>query len=287
MLYNRTFWRGFPDTWEEWMPIVVAITTAIALHQIINFLFNRTTRRHNLQRQSYTLIKHILYALIYTAATAVVVYNIKPLQQMALSLLAGAGFLAILLGIAAQQAFANIVSGIFIIIFRPFKVGDMIEISDSLIGLVEDITLRHTVIRNFEHRRIVVPNSVMGSEIIVNSDIRDFRIRKHFNINIDYVSDFEKAMRILEEEATRHPLCRDNRNRQEIESGEPIVPVKFIGFNNYAINIRAWIWTNNADDAFEIACSLNTIIKKRFDEEGIQLALPRQIVSIYPPPESK
>lgn len=280
MQYSRTFWRGFPNTLEEWMPIIVAITTAIALQQIINFFFNRTTRRNELNRQSYTLIKHILYALIYTAAAVVIVYNIPPLRQMAISLLAGAGFLAILLGIAAQQAFANIVSGIFIIIFHPFKVGDLIEISENLIGMVEDITLRHTVIRNFEHRRIVVPNSVISSEIIVNSDIRDYRIRKNFNISISYDSDFEKAMLILQEEATRHPLCRDNRNKQEMEQNEPIVPVKLISFNNYATNIRAWVWTDNADDAFELACSLNIIIKKRFDNEGISFALPHQI-NIY------
>lgn len=278
-MLSKTFWGTIPDTWEEWTPILVAIVTAILLKKLVQFLFERSERRHDLRGRGYSLIKHSLYVLIYSAATIVVIYNIPPFRQIALSLLASAGILAIVLGFAAQHAFTNVVSGIFIILFKPFKVGDIIEISDHLVGVVEDITLRHTVIRNFEHRRIVVPNAEMSKEIIVNSDIRDARIRKHYNVNIAFHSDVEKAMEIIAEEATRHPLCIDNRDAEQIAANEPIVEVKLIGFNNYALNLRAWVWARNAEDAFDMACNLNLIIKKRFDEADIQLALPHHIIS--------
>ncbi len=276
---SKTFWRTMPDTWEEWTPIFVAIVTAILLKKLVQFLFQRSERKHELRGRGYSLIKHSLYVLIYCAATIVVIYNLPPLRQIALSLLASAGIVAIILGFAAQHAFTNIVSGVFIILFKPFKVGDIIEISDHLMGVVEDITLRHTVIRNFEHRRIVVPNAEMSREIIVNSDIRDARIRKHYNINIAYDANIEKAMDIIVAEAVKHPLCIDNRSPEEIAANEPIVEIKLLGFNHYALNIRAWIWAKDAESAFDLACSLNLIIKKRFDEAGIALALPHYIVS--------
>ncbi len=282
IIISKTFWKSMPDTWEEWTPIIVAIVTAIILKNIVQYLFRRSERQQNLRGRGYSLIKHSLYALIYLSAFIVVVYNIPPFRQIALSLLASAGIMAVVLGFAAQHAFANIVSGVFIIMFKPFKVGDIIEISDHLVGVVEDITLRHTVIRNFEHRRIVVPNAEMSREIIVNSDIRDARIRKHYNVNIAFHSDVEKAMQIVQQTATEHPLCLDNRTEEEIKKNEPIVEVKLIGFNNYALNIKAWVWAVDAEAAFELACSLNVMIKKRFDEAGIQLALPHHFITQTP-----
>lgn len=272
-----------PDTWEEWTPIIVAIVTALVLKKIVQFLFQRSEKQHELRGRGYSLIKHSLYVLIYCAATIVVIYNIPPLRQIALSLLASAGILAIILGFAAQHAFSNIVSGIFIILFKPFKVGDIIEMSEHLMGVVEDITLRHTVIRNFEHRRIVVPNAEMSREVIVNSDIRDARIRKHYNINLAYSANVALAMAIIVEEAIRHPLCIDNRSPEEIAAEAPIVEIKLIGLNNYSLNLRAWIWAKNAENAFDLACDLNLIIKKRFDEAGIPLALPHYIISNHLP----
>lgn len=275
----KTFWKTLPDTWEEWMPVFVAIITAILLQRIVAYLFKRSEQKQELRGRGYSLIKHSIYVIIYLSALIVVIYNIPPFRQIALSLLASAGILAVILGFAAQHAFTNIVSGVFIILFKPFKVGDIIELSDHLIGVVEDITLRHTVIRNFENRRIMVPNAEMSKEIIVNSDIRDARIRKHYNINIAFDADVEKAMQIIQEEATKHPLCIDNRTEEQIKNNEPIVEIKLIGFNNYALNIRAWVWAIDAETAFDLACSLNVIIKKRFDEANIQLALPHYIIS--------
>ena len=280
--YSKSLLKGMPDTWEEWTPIFIALATAFVLQRFVHYLFRHTAGWHDANRQNYTLIKHCLYALIYTAATIVVVYNIPPFRQIALSLLASAGVLALFLGLSAQHAFTNIVSGLFIIMFRPFKVGDMIEIGEQQVGIVEDITLRHTIIRNFENRRIIVPNSVISQEVIVNSNITDARICKHYNINISLDSDIDTAMNILQCEAERHPLCIDHRVEEEKEQNQPIVEVKVIGFNNHSINLRAWIWAANTSDAFEMACSLNVIIKKRFDTEGIRLALPHYIVSAEP-----
>ncbi|MDZ7777461.1 MAG: mechanosensitive ion channel [Bacteroidales bacterium] len=72
-------------------------------------------------------------------------------------------------------------------------------------GTVEDITLRHTVIRNFENRRIIVPNSVISSETIINSNIIEDKVCNFVEISISYDSDVDKAMALMQEEAMSHP----------------------------------------------------------------------------------
>ena len=71
-------------------------------------------------------------------------YSIPPLKEIGITLLASAGIFAAILGLASQQAFSNIISGIFIVVFKPFRVGDNIEINNNR-GIVEDVTLRHTI----------------------------------------------------------------------------------------------------------------------------------------------
>lgn len=94
---------------------------------------------------------------------------------MGATLFAGAGIFAAIIALASQQALSNIISGIFIVISKPFRVGDYIELSILHRGTVEDITLRHTVIRDIQNNRIIVPNSKINSETIVNYHLNDER----------------------------------------------------------------------------------------------------------------
>ena len=101
------------------------------------------------------------------------------MKSLGTALFAGAGILAVIVGFASQKAFANIISGIFILISKPFKMSDIIEFTDGKKGVVEEITLRHTIIKDYENRRIIIPNSIISEETIINSNIQDEKIRKH------------------------------------------------------------------------------------------------------------
>lgn len=98
--------------------------------------------------------------------------------------MAGAGILAAVLGFASQTAFSNIMNGIMIVVFKPFRIGDIIEVDrqDAYMGVVADITLRHTVIQNFENKRVIIPNSVISTQIIVNRDIADQKVVRFFTL---------------------------------------------------------------------------------------------------------
>jgi small-conductance mechanosensitive channel len=217
----------------------------------------------------YHFLRHFLSGLIYVIGISWAISSVPSLKAIASSLLGAAGILAIVIGLASQNALSNVVSGIFIVIFKPFSINDRLRIRDTLTGVVEDITLRHTVIRDFENRRIIVPNSVMNQEIIINADFGDDKICKWFEIAVDTHTNIDQAKTILFEEALKHPLRVDTRKPEDIEKGKPEVTVRILRVDEYGIRLRAWIWAKDSADAFHISCDMFESVKKRFDQEGI------------------
>jgi small conductance mechanosensitive channel len=198
--------------------------------------------------------------------------SVPSLKAIASSLLGAAGILAVAIGLASQNALSNIISGIFIVIFKPFSINDRLRLRDnSLSGLVEDITLRHTIIRDFENRRIIIPNSIINQEIIINADFADDKICTWFEITVDTQSDIDLVKNILHEEGMQHPLRVDNRTAEDIEKGKPELLVRVLRVDEYGIRLRAWVWAKNSADSFIISCDLYESVKKRFDQAGISV----------------
>ena len=256
---------------------IFTVIIARIVSKILQKVFEKSSRIIKVDNTHYTFLRHTISGIIYVIGISIAVYIIPQLRALSVSLLAGAGVLAIIIGFASQQAFANIISGVFIVLFRPFRVGDKIKIKD-VYGTVEDITLRHTVIRNFENKRIIIPNSVISNENIENMDIGDPQICRFVEFGISYDSDIDLAMKILQEEALSHPNTIDHRSEDDKKENRPIVPVRVMGFGDSSVKLRAWVWTNNTGDAFRLGCDLNKSIKERFDAEGVEIPFPYRTV---------
>lgn len=265
----------------------VAVSIGILLGTIlVAFIFNRLFRRFIRKSTvivrndptNYQFLRHIITAVIYVIGIGLAVYSIPKLRGVANSLLAGAGILAVAVGFASQHALSNIISGMFIIIFKPFRVNDRLRIRETLAGTVEDITLRHTVIRDFENRRIIIPNSVISDEVIINSDLEDDKICSFFHIGISYDSDVDLAKNIIREEALHHPNLIDGRTPEQIEEGRDMVVIRVITLGEYSVNLRAYLWAQDTADAFAMSCDLYESVKKRFDAAGIEIPFPYRTI---------
>jgi small conductance mechanosensitive channel len=136
------------------------------------------------------------------------------------------------------------------LIFKPFKISDIIEFKDGQKGVIEEITLRHTIIKDYENKRIVIPNSIISEETIINSNISDERIRKHIVFSISYDSDIDNAMEIIRDEVIKHPLNIDNRTAKEKANKDPIVLVRVIAFSEFSVDLKVYAWTRSDNDAF-------------------------------------
>ena len=216
--------------------------------------------------------------IIFIVATLLITYTIPSLRALAVTLFAGAGIFAAFIAFASQKAFSNIVSGIFIVWFKPFRVGDVVVVN-SHFGTVEDITLRHTVIKGLENKRIIIPNSNISSDVIVNSTIEDPKSQRFVEVWITYDSDLLKAMKIMEEEAMKHPERIDERTLEEKIKGEPIVLVSTTAMDEKGIKIRASVWAKDISASFDMYCDLLKDIKIRFDAEGIKMGIPHRYLS--------
>lgn len=229
-------------------------------------------------------MKNSLGLLVYGIGLALIIYQIPQLKSLGTSMLAGAGIFAAVIGFASQAAFSNIISGLFIVIFKPFQIDDTIELSSNLKGVVTDITFRHTVIKDFENRRIIIPNSKIGEDTIINSSLDEEAIRKRIDFLIGYDSDEDKAKKIIQEVLGNHPLCLDQRSDDDKKNNEPIIPVLMVAWEDSSIRLRAYAWTNNNADAFTLQCDALDTVKKRFKQEGI--SIPYQQVVIHQAKES-
>lgn len=264
--------------WVSGLAILLIIIGAIVLTRISRWLFQRffdpETIQINVDPTRYKFLRHLATMAVWLMAIGAIIYLIPSLRAFALTLFAGAGIMVAILGFAAQAAFANIISGIFIVIFKPFRVGDILKIGELYSGTVEDITLRHVVIVSFENKRIIIPNSVISAETVVNSSISDTKICEFVEFGISYDSDIDLAMKIIKEEALKHPNCIDNRTEEEKKGGEPQVATRVIGFGDSSVNLRAWVWAKDLADAKVLHWEMNKTVKERFDKEGIEIPFP-------------
>lgn len=259
--------------------VVLIVAAAFVLERICYLLLRRAYKRSDRGREDatrYKFLKNGLRFMFVLVALGGTIYVIPSFRHLALTFFAGAGILVAILGLATQRAFSNIISGIFIVSFKPFRVGDHIRIGERYSGFVEDITLRHTVIVNGENRRIIVPNAVISDEILVNSSIVEDTICEYFEVNVGYGEDLDKAMMVLEQEAESHPSSLDRRTEQELERGVPKVIVRAVAFTDSGITLRAYVWAADTTTASAMHHELNRSIKLRFDREGITIPYPHR-----------
>jgi len=257
---------------------LIAFIISFILRKLITAFNNRYSKKLNVDTTNLSFIKNSISFILYTAAAIYVFYNIPSLKSLGTALFAGAGIAAVVIGFAAQKAFSNIIAGIFILIFKPFSVGDTIKVGDRLAGTVEEITLRHIIIKDYENRRIVIPNTIISDETIINSSILDLKIRQFVEFGISYESNVDKAIEIIREEAMQHENLTDNRTQQEIEEGVPQVIIRMISWDNSSVTLRAYCWAENTDKGFIMKCDLLKSVKERFKEAGIEIPYPHTTI---------
>jgi len=166
--------------------LFVVTVTSLFLRKLISIAIKKNSKILGVSPTTYVFLKNSISFILYSVGIFWIFYNIPYFKTLGSALFAGAGIFAAVIGFASQKAFSNIISGLFILIFKPFRVGDIIEISANSKGVVEEITLRHTVIRDYEFRRVVIPNAIISEQTIINSTITDEKIRKHIEIGISY-----------------------------------------------------------------------------------------------------
>lgn len=268
--------------WEQTIFAISVLAVAFVVSRILRSLIGRFIRSaaHKLKVDPtrYNFFKNAVDFIIFLIAAIVIFRSIPALRSMGTTLLTGAGVLAAIVGFASQSAFSNIISGLFLVIFKPFRVGDRVKIGQLYTGLVEDITLRHTIIKDFENKRVVIPNSVISNETVINSTIIDEKICVFIEVPIAFHANVDKAMEIIQQTCLSHRFCIDNRSPEELTEGESVVIVKVISFSEFGIQLRGYAWTDNPIRAFELKCDVLVSIQQQFLKENLEFGYPGRIL---------
>ncbi len=273
--YFRTM-KAIDEQWEQLLFVVAVLAIAFIVATILRFLMGRflkaSTRKLKVNPTRYNFFKNAVDFIVFLAAAIIIFRSIPALHAFSTTLITGAGVLAAVIGFASQTAFSNIISGFFLVIFRPFSVGDRVKIGQLYTGDVEDITLRHTIIKDFENKRIIIPNNVISNETIINSTIVDEKVIMFIEVVIAFDADTDKAIRIIQEEAVKHPFCIDNRTSEELQKGDHQVMVRVMAFSEIGAQLRAYATARNANEGFELKCDVLKSVKDRFAKENVEIA---------------
>lgn len=255
---------------------ILAVVTIVA-GATADLWFRKSIQRKIRKAEDPTSFKFLRYIAVFSMYFVGVLFGLlafPSLRGVATTALGGAGVIAIIAGVASQEALANLVGGLFIISFKPFRIGDLIKVTDDMVGTVTDITLRHTVIRNFDNKMIVIPNAIINKEKLINYDLGELKCCERIEIDVSYDSDIDLTKKIMKEECEKHPLIYDNRTAQDKKDGKPLCQTAVLALKEYSITIRVWAWGRNFSDCFQIRVDVLESIKKRFDDEGVEMPLP-------------
>ncbi|KSW11538.1 mechanosensitive ion channel protein MscS [Pyrodictium occultum] len=234
--------------------LVATILIALFIRQVM-----RRSLQHKLPSYVYKPLENIaFYGIIVTGVVAA----LAPLGVSLSGLLVAGGFAGLVVGLASQQAVSNLVSGIFLLIEQPLRIGDPVTVKD-VSGVVVDINILSTRVRTWDGYIVRIPNSTVFNELITNYQRTRAR-RVEISIGISYGSDLDKAMSVIRELMDEHPYCLVN-------------PAPEVFVSNYAdsaivITARCWappqVW-------FSTKVQLQTSLKKRLDEAGVEIPFPQ------------
>lgn len=241
---------------------LVFFALAAIAARLVRLTVAQALKRDHKRRIDRTVVAFLTQlAQIATYVLAFIFYAhlVPELRSLGTALLAGVSVVSVIIGLAAQPTLGNLIAGIALMLYRPFRVGDRVQINAPTgveLGTVESLTLGYTVLQTFDNRRIVVPNSVMVSQITLN--LTHSRVLTQIPVSIDYAADIERVRHILMELAEAHPLV------QAVVS----CPVTRLESDSVTLTLR--VWCANAGDAKQVEFDLYEQARECFDQEGIE-----------------
>lgn len=206
-------------------------------------------------------VRRVMIALGLIFGLSALEINVGPV----LAVIGAAGFV---IAFALQDTLGNFASGIMILVYRPFDVGDVVDVAD-VSGTVAALNIVSTTIKTFDNKIMIVPNNSVWQNVITNATGSTTR-RVDLVFGIGYQDDIDAAQRVLEEVVQAHPKTLDNP--------APTICVNELGDSSVNFICRPWVKTA---DYWPVYWDLTRTVKKRFDEEGISIPFPQRDVHVY------
>jgi small conductance mechanosensitive channel len=206
--------------------------------------------------------------IYYVLMIAVVLAAVQQVGFQTTSLVAVLGAAGLAVGLALQGSLSNFASGVLIIMFRPFKIGDFIDAGGQA-GVVQEIGVLVTIMKTPDNKKIIQPNSAIMSGAIINVTANDTR-RVDMTVGVSYTDDLDKVQNIITEIL--------NADSRVLQDPAPQVVVAELADSSVNFNVRPWCATG---DYWGIFFDFQKNIKQRLDQEGVSIPFPQQDVYMH------
>lgn len=254
-------------------PILVGTQLVLTAILIIgSYLLTGILKRfvHEITEEQTAITQHqteLVYRLTQLGLYVVAVMVVLGIWNVNLGgLLVGAGFLGIVLGLAARQTIGSLIAGFVLMFARPFEIGDWVSVGDRE-GIVTEISIINTRIQTFDGEYAMIPNDVVASTEVINRT-RKGRLRVHVEVGVDYATNLDHATTVAREAM------------QEVEDilsvPQPQVVVKEFGTSAIILGLRFWIDKPSSRRRWRAQTAVIRAVKAAFDQEEIKIPFPQR-----------
>ncbi len=236
--------------------------------RIARWMSNLTAKALDKSGNDPILVNFLKNLVYYVILVAVVIMALGQLGVQTTSLIAVMGAAGLAIGLALKDSLSNFASGVMLVLFRPFKLGDIVEVAGAT-GKVQEIRIFSTIIKTPDNREVIVPNGLITSDVITNLTSQGNR-RIDLLIGVSYDDDIKKAKQIITDTLTAHPLVLK----------DPGVSVFLMELADSSINfaVRPWV---QADDYWTVHGDLMEQLKVNLEAGGCSFPYPQQDVHMH------
>lgn len=258
--------------------IAKAIITVIvfAFFLVLNELVFRALYRER-EKAHFLFFQRFIRVFLIVVTGMLLIAEYSGLNQLAEILVGSIAIISGIAGFAAQSVLRDFFAGLMISIYQPFDVGDRLLLDQvDKPSVVEEITMRHTVLKTMDGIRYIIPNSEIGSTVITNTSYRQKLRGSFITVSIEYDENVEKAIHAMREAVRECPYTLPNNPDNSDLHGYG--DVYLMGFENSALRLETVIWTEPETDNF-LACSeVRSAIIRKFRQYDIEI--PYQYINI-------
>lgn len=243
----------------------ILVAASVAGSALVRMMARSALQRDRVDRTAVLFLRPLAVAFVWLMSAVIYAHLIPELRALGTALLAGVSVASIVVGMAAQNTLGNTIAGLALLIYRPFRLGDRLQIvapTGLETGVVEGVTLGYTVLQTFDNRRVVMPNNAIVAQTTVNLTSVDPRVMAVIPIGVGYEADVEKARELL--------LAYAGSHASVIEV--VACPVVALASSSLTLSLRAWCPDSAAAKTFEY--DTYEYAKRAFGEVGIEIPYP-------------
>ena len=258
---------------DKLIKLIIALVIGIAFIIVLRVVFKKHIKKSDKIHMRF--LGYLLNLVIVLIVTGWLFSEFYPKMQISSILLKGSALIVAIVGFAAQAAISDLISGFLISFNKPFEIGDRIMVEGMEPGIVEDITLRHTVIRIMDGLRVIIPNSVLNTKTVTNTSFHNDRRGIRLKYSISYDSDVAKAMDIIRDCVVASPYTLSVETNGIMEDSGPVY---FTQFGDSALILETTIWVTKDTNSHVATTDVNMRVNDAFNEYGIEI--PYQFVNV-------